>query len=290
MLTKYVADMMIKPGASPVFDKPSDFGLDYEDVTFKSKDGVELSGWLIKGSEERVIIQSHFGVQSSRSGYTPMGKGMIKMWKEEIHFLNQAKHLVSQGYSVFMYDFRNHGNSGTSERPWVSWGPEEAKDVAAAVDYIGSHPIYKNAKIGLLSICMGAASTTYAFGSGLIDQGKISAMVAVQPLIYPDFVKAMGIPNFIAKRVNVETTERLGFDLTQKSFLPDVSKIDAPTLVIQNTNDPWANKEFVENYFDGLNAEKEILWLNLKKSRAASYDYIGKQPKTLSEFFDKYMK
>ncbi|PAB59293.1 alpha/beta hydrolase [Anaeromicrobium sediminis] len=290
MLTKYVADMMIKPGASPVFDKPSDFGLDHEDVTFKAKDGVELSGWLIKGGSERVIIQSHFGVQSSRSGYTPVGKGMIKMWKEDIHFLNQAKHLVDQGYSVLMYDFRNHGDSGISERPWVSWGPEEAKDVAAAVNYISTHPVYTNAKIGLLSICMGAASTTYAFGNGLIEQGKISAMVAVQPLIYPDFVKAMGIPNFIAKRVNVETTKRLGFDLNQKSFLPDVNKIDMPTMVIQNTNDPWANKQFVENYFEALNTEKEMLWVDLEKSRAASYDYIGKQPETLSKFFDKYMK
>ncbi|MCH4887661.1 alpha/beta hydrolase [Acidaminobacter sp. JC074] len=290
MLTNYVADMMIKPGASPVFDKPSDYGLSYENVTFKAKDGVELSGWLIKGGNKRVIIQSHFGVQSSRSGYTPEGKGMIKMWKEDIHFLNQAKHLVSKGYSVLMYDFRNHGDSGQSERPWVSWGPEEAKDVAAAVNYISTHPDYRDAKIGLLSICMGAASTTYAFGNDLIEKGKISAMVAVQPLIYPDFVKAMGIPGFIAKRVNVETTKRLGFDLNQKSFLPDVKKIDMPTLVIQNTNDPWANKQFVEDYFKELNTEKEMLWVDLAKSRAASYDYIGKEAETLSKFFDKYMR
>lgn len=290
MLTKYLADMMIKPGASPVFDKPSDFGLSYENVTFKAKDGVELSGWLIKGGNERVIIQSHFGVQSSRAGYTPEGKGLIKMWKEPIHFLNQAKHLVSKGYSVLMYDFRNHGDSQNSEKSWVSWGPEEAKDVAAAVNYISGHPAYKDAKIGLLSICMGAASTTYAFGSGLIEKNKISAMVAVQPLIYSDFVKAMGIPGFIANRVNDETTKRLGFDLSKKTFLPDVKKIDMPTMVIQNINDPWANRQFVEDYFENLSTKKEMLWVELAKSRAASYDYIGKAPETLSRFFDKYMR
>jgi pimeloyl-ACP methyl ester carboxylesterase len=290
MLTKYVADMMIKPGQSPVFDKPSDYGLEYEDVTFKTEDGVNLSGWLIRGSKERVIIQSHFGVQCSRSGYTPEGKGLIKMWKEDIHFLNQAKHLVDQGYSVFMYDFRNHGDSNKTEKPWVSWGPEERKDVAAAVNYISKHPDYREAKIGLLSICMGAALTTYAFGNDLINKGQISAMVAVQPLIYPDFVKAMGIPNFLAKRVNKETTERLGFDLNKKSFLPDVEKIDMPTMVIQNTNDPWANKAFVQDYYDSLNTEKEMVWVDLEKSRAAAYDYIGKNPEKLSDFFNKYMK
>jgi dienelactone hydrolase len=288
-MIKSVADMMIKPGQSPVFETPEAFNLDYENVEFKAADGVKLSGWLIKGGTDKVIIQSHFGVQCSRAGYTPKGKGMIKMWKEDIHFLNQTKHFVEEGYSILMYDFRNHGNSDASEKPWVSWGPEERKDVAAAIHFIKKHKDYKKANIGLLSICMGAASTTYAFGDNLIGKGDIKAMVAVQPLIYPDFVKAMGIPEFLAKRVNVETTKRLGFDLNKKTFLPDVSKIDMPTMVIQNTNDPWANKDFVQQYYDALNVEKEMVWVDLEKSRAAAYDYLGKSPKKLSAFFNQYM-
>ena len=86
MFAKMVSDMMIKPGSSPVFDRPADFGLDYEDVEFKTRDGVTLRGWLIKGGTDKVIIETHFGVQCSRSGYTPKGKGMIKMWKEDISF------------------------------------------------------------------------------------------------------------------------------------------------------------------------------------------------------------
>lgn len=71
--------MMLKPFQSKVFDNPKNFGLDYEDITFKTKDGVTLSGWLIKGDKDKVIIQSHFGVQCSRSGYSPKGQGLIKM-------------------------------------------------------------------------------------------------------------------------------------------------------------------------------------------------------------------
>ena len=78
MIANYVADIMIKPGKSPVFNSPDDFGLDYEDVTFQTSDGVSLSGWLIKGGRDKVIIQSHFGVQCSRAGYTPEGQGFIK--------------------------------------------------------------------------------------------------------------------------------------------------------------------------------------------------------------------
>ena len=289
MITNSVADMMIKPGQSPVFGNPKDYGLSYEDVTITTADGVKLSGWLIKGGKDKVIIQSHFGVQCSRTGYTPEGKGMIKMWNEDIPFLRQAKYLADDGYSVLMYDFRNHGSSEASERPWVSWGPEEAKDVAAAVKYIENHADYKDAEIGLLSICMGAASTTYAYGEGLIDNPNIKAMIAVQPLVYPDFVKAMGIPGFLARRVNKETTNRLGFDLNAKTFLPSVKKIPVPTLVIQNTNDPWANIDFVKDYYQELTQEKELKLVDLKKSRAAAYDYIGKSPEVVKGFFDKYI-
>lgn len=291
MIAKYVADMMIKPGQSPVFGTPKDYGLQFEEVEFKAEDGVNLSGWLIKGGTDKVIIQSHFGVQSSRSGYTPKGKGMIKLWNEDIDFLRQAKYLVEAGYSVLIYDFRNHGNSGVSEKPWVSWGPEEGKDVRAAVNYISTHQVYKESSIGLLSICMGAASSTYSYGidNGLQDNEKIKAMVAVQPLVYTDFIKAMGIPNFLAKRVNKVTTERLGFDLNKKTFLDNVKDIAVPTMVMQNKNDPWANLEFIEKYYERLNVEKELVWLELKKSRAAAYDYIGTNPAKIVEFLGKHM-
>ena len=78
MFGKMISDMMIKPGKSPVFETPDQYGLDYEDVTFKTDDGVTLSGWLVKGNTNKVIIQSHFGVQCSRSGFTVEGKGMME--------------------------------------------------------------------------------------------------------------------------------------------------------------------------------------------------------------------
>jgi hypothetical protein len=68
MITKYVADLMTKPGLAPVFGNPQDLGLEYEDVTFPASDGVTLSGWLVKGGTDKLIIQSHFGIQCSRSG------------------------------------------------------------------------------------------------------------------------------------------------------------------------------------------------------------------------------
>ena len=291
MIAKYIADLMIKPGKSPVFNNPKDFGLEYEDVTFKASDGVTLSGWLLKGGADKVIIQSHFGVQCSRAGYSPKVQGMIKMWDKDIEFLNQAKYLVNAGYSVLMYDFRNHGNSGEGTCPWITWGPEERKDVIAAVDFISNHPVYKDSQIGLFSICMGQSATTLAYGpeNGLQNYENVKALVSVQPLGYAKFVRAMGIPNFLVTMANKPIQERTGIDFRTNTFMPNVKNITVPTLVIQNRNDPWTDIDHVKEYYSKLNVEKEMLWLDLSKKRAASYDWIGKNPEKILEWFGKYV-
>ena len=291
MFGKMVSDMMIKPGRSPVFNKPSEFGLEYQDVSFTASDGVTLRGWLVGDSKDKVVIQSHFGVQCSRAGYTPKGKGFIKMWKEDISFLRQAKHLTDNGYSVLMYDLRNHGESDLGTCPWVSWGPEEAKDVVAAVNFVTSHNDLKNANIGLLSICMGASATTYAYGmaGGLETVSNIKAMIAVQPLHYKEFVKAFGMPRFLNNAGRKKSKERLGFDLNERTFISDVGSITVPTLVMQNKNDPWTDIDFVTAYYNGLQVEKEMLWLDLAKSRAAAYDSLGRTPEPIVEFFGQHL-
>lgn len=62
MFGKQISDLMIKPGKSPIFKTPDKYDLSYEDVSFKTSDGVKLSGWLVNGQKDKVIIQSHFGV------------------------------------------------------------------------------------------------------------------------------------------------------------------------------------------------------------------------------------
>ena len=293
MITKFLSNTIVKGGAAPLFDNPGNYGLEYEDVSFTSSDGVQLSGWLLKGVTDKIIIQSHFGVQSCRAGFTPEGKGMVKLWDKDIPFLKHAHYLVAKGYSVLMYDFRNHGESGNPGNEWVSWGPDEAQDVLAAVDFVANHPTYQNAQIGLLSICMGAASTTYAYGlkDGLKQYNNIKAMVAIQPMRYLDFVKALGLPGFLQNWVNKENSKRVGFDMVAKSFKDDVKEIPVPTLLVQNDSDEYLNRASIDEYYNSLQVEKEMLWLSdIGKKRAAGYDYLTKNPEKILYWFDKYMQ
>ncbi len=292
MIISYLSNSIVKGGVSPVFERPELYGLPYEDVSFPAQDGTQLSGWLIKGNKNKIIIQSHYGVQSSRCGYTPKGKGPGKMWKEDISFLKHVKYLFDQGYSVLMYDFRNHGNSEAGATPWVSWGPKEGQDVQAAVDFVSQHPDYKTAHIGLLSICMGAAASTYAYGEagGLRENEQIKAMVAIQPLRYPDFIQALGLNNFIGRAVTRKNNRRTGIDMNEVSFMPFVKDIKVPTRLVQNQNDEYLNRQSIEEYYEALEVPKDMLWLDLGKKRAAGYDYLTRNPEQILDWFDKYLK
>ena len=293
MFGKQVSNLMIKPGKSPVFESPEKYDLAYENVSFETNDGVTLSGWLIPaGKKDKVIIQSHFGVQCSRCGYTQEGKGLMKnaLWTSDIHFLDQTKAFVDAGYSVLMYDLRNHGNSGVGARPWVTWGTDERKDVLAAVNFMASHSDYTDASIYLLSICMGAASTTFAFGleSKMKEVPQLKAMVAVQPLTYDYFVKAMGMPGFLVNSGNAYNKKYRDVDLTGDSFLPYAREISIPTMVIQNSNDPMTNLDMVKQYFNDLTVEKAIKWLDLEKKRGAAYAWLGSHAQEVTSWFKKY--
>ena len=196
-----------------------------------------------------------------------------------------------------MYDFRNHGNSGAGTLPFVSWGPEEAKDVMAAVDYISTHPSYKDASIGLLSICMGQGASVEAFAmeKGLKAYPNLKAMIAVQPTDYPCFVKAMGLPGFIANGTTKSIKKRTGIDFNAASWKPHVGEVSVPTLIIQNKNDGYLDEDFVTGVYNDLRVEKELLWIDIPKrkntleNRMAAYDWLGTHPEPILGWFNKHM-
>ena len=115
MFGNMISNMMVKPGQSPLFDNPEAHGLDYENVEFKAEDGVTLRGWLINGGTDKIIVQTHFGVQCNRGGWTPKGHGPITPWKQDIQFLRQAKYLMDRG--VLRIDVRYAG--ARRKRSWV---------------------------------------------------------------------------------------------------------------------------------------------------------------------------
>ncbi len=67
-MLQQIANGFAKQLRSPIMHKPSEVGLEYEEVTFPSLDGTTLDGWFIPaaGSNKIVICNHPMGFLRSR--------------------------------------------------------------------------------------------------------------------------------------------------------------------------------------------------------------------------------
>lgn len=139
---------------------PADLLLRAEDVTFRSTDGVLLSGWLVKGAPRSPVIILCHDLGGSRS--TLLGSAVS---------LNRA------GYPLLVFDFRGHGESAGSG---ADLGASEKRDIEGAVAFLKSRDDVDNGRFGLWGIGMGA----YAGALAALDDPAIVALALDS--IYPD--------------------------------------------------------------------------------------------------------
>jgi hypothetical protein len=65
---------------SPIMHTLAEAGLDYEDVTFPSRDGVPLEGWYIPGAGSDKLITANHPSGFSRSGLPSHLEPWKSMW------------------------------------------------------------------------------------------------------------------------------------------------------------------------------------------------------------------
>ena len=128
--------------------KPSDFGLDYEEVSITTSDNLVLKGWLYKAPQAtaKMIILSDDGDGNMAD------------------LIELASNFVSLGFQVLTYDYRGYGESENFEinNNFYIYAQFE-KDLNAAIDY--SRKYHSKMKVtdlyglgigGALSISVGA--------------------------------------------------------------------------------------------------------------------------------------
>jgi fermentation-respiration switch protein FrsA (DUF1100 family) len=113
---------------------PWEVGVPFEEVSFRSADGVALRGWWFARPGRRVIVGCS-GLNGSKSDLIGIGP-----------------YLYRAGFSVLLFDFRDRGESGASLR---SAGYFEWRDITAALAYARERR--RGVRIGLLGFSMGAA-------------------------------------------------------------------------------------------------------------------------------------
>lgn len=151
-----MANFFEKVERNPVTRTPSEVGLNFENISFKSLDDINLSAWHIPSeNSEKIVIFNHF-MLGNKAGAVPH-----KDWGNiTVDFLPIYKHLVDAGYNVFTYDLRNHGESDVYKDGKLGITNIEYQDVVASVRYVKEH--YPNKEIYLYSQCYGTVSTMRA--------------------------------------------------------------------------------------------------------------------------------
>ena len=132
---------------------PADYGLEYEDVTVTTSDGLDLAAWYIPSSNGAALVQ--------------LG-GCCAARDDE---LESAAVLARNGYGVLMLDQRGHGGSEGDGMLWGWWGE---LDVAAGVDYLETRSDVVDGRIGAIGMSVGGEQVIAAAG---VDP-RIKAVVA----------------------------------------------------------------------------------------------------------------
>jgi len=141
---------------------PADVGLDARGVTFRTPDGVRLSGWYVPSSNGDAVVLLH-GAGSTRTAV-----------------LDHARVLADLGYGVLLYDARGHGRSDGRAMD-LGWFGDA--DVAGAVAFVRAQPDAASGRTLAVGISMGGEQALGALPAvpelcGVVAEGATARTVA----------------------------------------------------------------------------------------------------------------
>jgi len=272
---------------SPVLKRPSDYGVDYEDVFFPAMDGTVLEGWLIPGDSNRVVICNHF-IGATRSGY-PGHLPQFPQCDFEVEFIPAYKALNEAGFTVLTYDMRGHGLSACGPAPVSSLGIMESRDVIGSVRYARER--LPNASIGMHNICGGCNAAMVAMHRHADEFAGVKAMTAIQPISLNSFANGVvggaGVEN-AAERMDEALRAITGFRASDYDMASYAKSVDLPTLMVQVRDDAMTSEADTLEIFNAFSNEDKVMrWIDGTSVRHHAYNFFSEQPAELVEWFDK---
>jgi len=231
---------------------PEDIGLTYENIFFKTQDGLRLHGWFVPA------------VQAPQQAVTCLffhgNAGNINNRLEKIQML------FDLGMNVFIFDYRGYG---------ISQGCPSEKgiylDAMAAFDYLtGRRDIRHDRILAYGASLGGAAATELALHrpvKGLVLHSTFTSAKDVGKKILPF------APRFLIR--------------TDMGVIGRVPQISIPKLIIHSPQDEVIPYEMGERLFEAAAGPKEFLRLDgaHNDNHVASYDVYMKG---MREFLGKY--
>jgi uncharacterized protein len=287
-----LADLMAHSSRTPILRWPNEYGMEYEEVFFPAMDGVTLEGWFIPANSDRLIICNH-PMPCNRYGYP----GHLEPWTGfggfEVNFLPEYKVLHDAGYNILTYDMRNHGRSGMGSGGVNGHGVLEYRDVIGSLRYAKTRPATKSMRTALYSRCLGANASIVGMYRHTEEFQHIRAMIALQPVTPRVFVEKAVEREGIANGVDLFDAafhRRTGYHLADVWPMEYAKAVTMPTLFAQVRNDFLTKPSNVQEIYDTVSSEdKKLFWIEGTDLRFEGYNYFGRHPALMLDWFDVHM-
>ncbi|MEH2303407.1 MAG: S9 family peptidase [Nostoc sp.] len=221
-----------------------------EEISFKSKDGTQIHGFLVKppnfqpGKKYPTLLQLHGG---------PVGQ-----YTNEFMFNWQL--FAAKGYVVVAVNPRGSSGRGEtfSKAIYADWGNKDVQDVLAAVDYVEAQGIADPSRLGIGGWSYGGMLTNYTIAQdtrfkAAVSGASISNILAgygTDEYVY-DYEQELGVP-----WKNLNTWLRVSFPFLH------ADRIVTPTLFLGGDRDaavPLHNSEQMYEALKSLGVDTQLI-------------------------------
>ncbi len=207
-----------------LFQTPTDWGLEYQDVTLQTKDGVQLHGWYIPHSESQHVLLFFHG-----------NAGNISHRRDSIEIFHRL------GLNVFIIDYRGYGKSKhkPSEQGFY-------EDATAAWNYLTAEKGYTGQQIIIFGRSLG----------GAIAVNLASAVQARGVILESTFSSARDFANVVFPLLARLVVLRYDFNVVKS-----IQQVNAPVLVLHSPEDEIMPFHLGEKVFETANQPKRFVRL-----------------------------
>lgn len=221
-----------------------------EEISFKSKDGTKIHGFLVKplnfkpGKKYPTLLQLHGG---------PVGQYTNK-------FMFDWQLFAAKGYVVVAVNPRGSSGRGEafSKAIYADWGNKDVQDVLAAVDYVEAQGIADPSRLGIGGWSYGGMLTNYTIAQdtrfkAAVSGASISNILAgygTDEYVY-DYEQELGVP-----WKNLKTWLRVSFPFLH------ADRIVTPTLFLGGNRDaevPLHNSEQMYEALKSLGVDTQLI-------------------------------
>lgn len=244
---------------------PKNLQLDYENVWFKTSDGLTLSGWFVpsKTATKKTLILLH--------GY-PADKGDIL----------PALSFLHKDYNLLLFDFRYLGES---EGKYSTAGAKEVKDLLAAIQFLKSKAIEE---VGVWGFSMGGAVALMSIKKAPEIKAVVSeASYASLAQMATELFRIPVLKYPLAYLIGLWTKIFLGIDIRNISPVKAVQNTTIPLLLIHSSTDaviPFSHARILQKALEG-NPRAEF-WFH---TGLAHGELDTEYQKRVADFFQRHL-